>query len=88
MWRKEEIYDVCIVMEWKIEKRRRGWGSEILFKIERKGYKKKEGWIELKREDMERIMKNMKDRKVISVMRWKIKWIVKRKEKLVENGIR
>ena len=31
MWRRDDLYDVCIVMDWNIAPRRRGCGSAIFF---------------------------------------------------------
>ncbi|AAL51247.1 MULTISPECIES: L,D-transpeptidase family protein [Brucella] len=69
MWRKDDLYDVCIVMDWNIAPRRRGCGSAIFFHLARPGYTPTEGCIALKRADMARLLPHLTDRTVIRVLR-------------------
>ncbi len=69
MWRKDNLYDVCIVMDWNIAPRRRGCGSAIFFHLARPGYTPTEGCIALKRADMARLLPYLTNRTVVRVLR-------------------
>ncbi|MBC2883855.1 L,D-transpeptidase [Ochrobactrum sp. CM-21-5] len=69
MWRRDDLYDVCLVMDWNITLRRRGCGSAIFFHLARPGYQPTEGCIALKRADMARLLPHLTDRTVIRVLR-------------------
>ena len=69
MWRRDDLYDVCIVMDWNIAPRRRGCGSAIFFHLARPGYTPTEGCIALRRADMARLLPHLTDRTVIRVLR-------------------
>ena len=69
MWRRDDLYDVCIVMDWNIAPRRRGCGSAIFFHLARPGYMPTEGCIALKRADMARLLPHLTSRTVIRVLR-------------------
>ena len=69
MWRKDDLYDVCIVMDWNIRPRRRARGSAIFFHLARPGYTPTEGCIALSRADMNRLLPYLSDRTVIRVLR-------------------
>jgi L,D-peptidoglycan transpeptidase YkuD (ErfK/YbiS/YcfS/YnhG family) len=69
MWRKDDLYDVCIVMDWNIRPRRRAGGSAIFFHLARSGYTPTEGCIALNRADMERLLPHISNRTVIRVLR-------------------
>lgn len=69
MWRHDDLYDVCIVMDWNIAPRRRGCGSAIFFHLARPGYMPTEGCIALRRADMARLLPHLTDRTVIRVLR-------------------
>jgi L,D-peptidoglycan transpeptidase YkuD (ErfK/YbiS/YcfS/YnhG family) len=56
MCRSDELYDICIVMDWNISSRRRGAGSAIFLHVARAGYKPTEGCIAVSRRDMRRLL--------------------------------
>ncbi len=64
MWRKDDLYDVCIVMDWNIRPRRRAKGSAIFFHLARPGYTPTEGCIALSRADMDRLLPYLSDRQL------------------------
>ncbi len=69
MWRKDDLYDVCIVMDWNIRPRRRSGGSAIFFHLARPGYTHTEGCIALNRRDMDRLLPFLSPETVIRVLR-------------------
>jgi len=69
MWRSEDVYNVCIVMDWNISPRKRGCGSAIFFHLARADYTPTEGCIALKRADMARLLPHLSNRTVIRVVR-------------------
>jgi L,D-peptidoglycan transpeptidase YkuD (ErfK/YbiS/YcfS/YnhG family) len=56
MCRRDELYDICIVMDWNISSRRRGGGSAIFLHLARPGYKPTEGCIAVSARDMRRLL--------------------------------
>ncbi|MFD1199058.1 L,D-transpeptidase [Brucella gallinifaecis] len=69
MWRNDDVYDACIVMDWNISPRKRGCGSAIFFHLSRPGYTPTEGCIALKRSDMARLLPHLNNRTMIRVLR-------------------
>lgn len=69
MWRTDDLYDVCIVMDWNIQPRRRTKGSAIFFHLARPGYTPTEGCIALSRADMDRLVPHLSNGTVIRVLR-------------------
>ncbi|MGH6763392.1 MAG: L,D-transpeptidase family protein [Phyllobacterium sp.] len=69
MWRKDGLYDICIVMDWNIRPRRRGCGSAIFFHLARGDYEPTHGCVALKRRDMERLLPYLSRETVIRVRR-------------------
>lgn len=69
MWRNDNLYDICIVMDWNIRPRKRAGGSAIFFHLARPGYTPTEGCIALSRSDMNRLLPHLSDRTIIRVMR-------------------
>jgi L,D-peptidoglycan transpeptidase YkuD (ErfK/YbiS/YcfS/YnhG family) len=69
MWRNDDVYDACIVMDWNVSPRKRGCGSAIFFHLARPGYTPTEGCIALKRADMARLLPHLTNRTVIRVLR-------------------
>lgn len=69
MWRKDDLYDICIVMDWNIRPRHRCKGSAIFFHLARPGYTPTEGCIALSRADMNRLLPHLSDQTVIRVLR-------------------
>ncbi|MDR6631676.1 L,D-peptidoglycan transpeptidase YkuD (ErfK/YbiS/YcfS/YnhG family) [Phyllobacterium sp. 1468] len=69
MWRKDDLYDICIVMDWNVKPRRRAKGSAIFFHLARPGYTPTEGCIALSRADMNRLLPHLSNRTIIRVLR-------------------
>ena len=69
MWRKDDLYDVCIVMDWNIRPRHRAKGSAIFFHLARPGYTPTEGCIALSRADMNRLLPYLSNQTVVRVLR-------------------
>ncbi len=69
MWRKDDLYDICIVMDWNIRPRRRARGSAIFFHLARPGHTPTEGCIALSRRDMDRLLPYLSNRTTIRVLR-------------------
>lgn len=69
MWRKDDLYDICIVMDWNIRPRRRARGSAIFFHLARPGYTPTEGCIALSRADMNRLLPYLSNQTVVRVLR-------------------
>ncbi len=69
MWREDDLYDVCIVMDWNIRPRRHAKGSAIFFHLARPGYTPTEGCIALSRADMDRLLPHLSDQTIIRVLR-------------------
>ncbi len=69
MWRNDDLYDICIVLDWNIRPRRRSGGSAIFFHLARPGYTPTEGCIALSRADMNRLLPHLSDKTVIRVLR-------------------
>ncbi|EJF91007.1 L,D-transpeptidase family protein [Bartonella tamiae] len=55
MQRKDEIYDMGLIVDWNIQKRVMNRGSAIFMHLARKGYTPTRGCIALSRRDMERV---------------------------------
>ncbi|MCM2293334.1 L,D-transpeptidase family protein [Allorhizobium sp. BGMRC 0089] len=56
LWRKDGLYDLCLVLDWNITMRKRGCGSAIFFHLARPGYTPTEGCIALHPRDMRRLL--------------------------------
>jgi len=69
MWRGDDLYDVCIVMDWNLRPRRRGKGSAIFFHLARPGYTPTQGCIALSRPDMDRLLPHLSRNTIIRVRR-------------------
>lgn len=69
MWRKDDLYDICVVMDWNITQRKQGCGSAIFFHLSRETYTPTEGCIALSRRDMMRLLPHLSDDTVIRVRR-------------------
>lgn len=57
--RKDELYDIAIVMDWNIRMRKRGCGSAIFFHIARPGYAPTEGCVAIHPRDMRRLLPHL-----------------------------
>jgi len=56
MKRKDELYDVCLVMDWNISSRRRNCGSAIFFHCAKPGYPPTQGCVAISIRDMRRLL--------------------------------
>lgn len=56
LMRDDELYDLCIVMDWNLSSRKRGCGSAIFFHIARPGYAPTEGCVAIRPRDMRRLL--------------------------------
>jgi len=68
MYRRDHLYDVCIVLDWNISPRRRNLGSAIFLHLARPGYAPTHGCIALKPRDMARILPLLSKRTVFRVL--------------------
>ena len=57
--RADQLYDVCIVLDWNISQRRRGLGSAIFFHIAKPGYLPTEGCVAVSPRDMARLLPHL-----------------------------
>lgn len=56
MFRDDELYDVCIVLDWNLSSRRRQRGSAIFLHIAKPGYPATEGCVAISKHDMRRLI--------------------------------
>jgi L,D-peptidoglycan transpeptidase YkuD (ErfK/YbiS/YcfS/YnhG family) len=56
MRRKDQLYDVCLVMDWNISSRRRNLGSAIFFHCAKPGYPPTQGCVAIDIRDMRRLL--------------------------------
>lgn len=56
MMRRDELYDVCLVLDWNISSRRRNLGSAIFFHCAKPGYPPTQGCIAIAIRDMRRLL--------------------------------
>lgn len=56
MQRQDDLYDVCLVLDWNITSRRRNLGSAIFMHMIRPGYEPTAGCVALHPKDMRRIL--------------------------------
>ncbi len=57
--RDDDLYDVCIVIDWNVASRRRGAGSAIFFHLAKPGYAPTEGCVALSFADMRRLLPHL-----------------------------
>lgn len=69
MWRKDDVYDICVVMDWNVSARKQGRGSAIFFHLSCETYTPTEGCIALSRRDMMRLLPHLSGETVIRVRR-------------------
>ncbi len=60
MLRKDELYDVCIVLDWNLSSRRRQRGSAIFLHIAKPGYPATEGCVAISKRDMLRLLPHLR----------------------------
>ncbi|WP_026620121.1 L,D-peptidoglycan transpeptidase YkuD (ErfK/YbiS/YcfS/YnhG family) [Ensifer sp. WSM1721] len=68
MMREDSLYDVCLVMDWNISRRRRNAGSAIFFHIVRPGYDPTEGCIAVSLPAMRRLIRQMRRGTIVKVV--------------------
>jgi L,D-peptidoglycan transpeptidase YkuD (ErfK/YbiS/YcfS/YnhG family) len=56
MTRPDQLYDVCLVMDWNVTSRRRYGGSAIFFHLAKPGYPPTEGCVAIAFRDMQRLL--------------------------------
>lgn len=66
--REDELYDICIVMDWNMSMRKRGCGSAIFFHIARPGYTPTEGCVAISARDMRRLLPHLSARSKLQVL--------------------
>ncbi|MDH4412105.1 MAG: L,D-transpeptidase family protein [Rhizobium sp.] len=66
--RDDELYDVCIVLDWNLKSRKRRCGSAIFLHIARPGYTPTEGCVAISQRDMRRLLPHLGPRTVIQVL--------------------
>ncbi|MCR6501582.1 L,D-transpeptidase [Shinella sp. CPCC 101442] len=68
MQRKDELYDICLVLDWNVSARRRNAGSAIFFHLIRPGYEPTAGCVAVSRQDMLRILPHLRRGTVVRVL--------------------
>lgn len=68
MQRRDELYDICLVLDWNVTARKRHAGSAIFFHLIRPGYEPTAGCVAVARRDMLRILPHIGRGTVIRVL--------------------
>jgi L,D-peptidoglycan transpeptidase YkuD (ErfK/YbiS/YcfS/YnhG family) len=66
--RPDELYDICVVMDWNMRTRKRHCGSAIFFHIARPGFTPTEGCVAIRRRDMCRLLPHLDRRTILQVL--------------------
>lgn len=66
--RVDELYDICVVMDWNMRMRKRGCGSAIFFHIARPGFTPTEGCVAIRHRDMCRLLPHLDRRTILQVL--------------------
>lgn len=69
MRRDDRLYDICIVLDYNIQPRRRGCGSAIFFHLSRPGFTPTQGCVAVERRVMERLLPRLSATTVLYVVR-------------------
>lgn len=69
MRRSDDLYDVCIVLDWNIRPRRHGRGSAIFFHLARPGFTPTQGCVAVTAATMARLLPRLDARTVLEVRR-------------------
>ncbi len=69
MMRDDNLYDIVIVLDWNIRRRRHGAGSAIFFHLAKPGYAPTEGCIAISRRNMARLAPFLSRHSVLVVHR-------------------
>lgn len=68
MHRADNLYDLCLVLDWNVTERRRHRGSAIFFHLARPGYEPTAGCIAVLRRDMIRLLPHLRRGTVVRVL--------------------
>ena len=68
MQREDELYDICLVLDWNVTSRRRQAGSAIFFHLTRPGFEPTAGCIAIAKRDMLRILPHLRRGTVVRVL--------------------
>jgi len=69
MKRDDDLYDVCLVLDWNIAPRRRARGSAIFFHLARPGFTPTQGCVAVTARTMARLLPLLSDKTVVKVVR-------------------
>lgn len=67
LYRKENVYDIVIVLNYNMNPVIKKKGSAIFIHIARKNYKKTEGCVAIKKGDMLKIIQNLKSNTIVEI---------------------
>lgn len=65
--RQDNVYDICLILDWNITCRKRGGGSAIFLHLARPGYRPTEGCIAVSERDMRRLLKVLEHGSMVKV---------------------
>jgi L,D-peptidoglycan transpeptidase YkuD (ErfK/YbiS/YcfS/YnhG family) len=68
MKRRDELYDICLIMDWNMSSRRRNLGSAIFFHCAKPGYPPTQGCVAIDIRDMRRLLPLIGPKTVVRVM--------------------
>ncbi|MDX3978252.1 L,D-transpeptidase [Shinella sp.] len=68
MRRTDELYDICLVLDWNVTSRRRNKGSAIFFHLIHPGYEPTAGCVAIAKRDMLRILPHLRRGTVVRVL--------------------
>lgn len=68
LWREDQLYDTCIVMDWNMRMRKRGCGSAIFFHVARPSYTPTEGCVAISLRDMLRLLPHLNRKTILQVL--------------------
>lgn len=69
MRRADDLYDICLVLDWNIAPRHIGRGSAIFFHLARPGFTPTQGCVAVSRQVMARLLPLLSSRTVLEVRR-------------------
>ncbi|MBL8584476.1 MAG: L,D-transpeptidase family protein [Rhizobiaceae bacterium] len=69
MRRTDDLYDVCLVLDWNLTPRRIGRGSAIFFHLARPGFTPTQGCVAVTRQVMARLLPQLSRRTMVEVRR-------------------
>lgn len=67
MMRDDELYDICLVLDWNIRSRRQRAGSAIFFHLIRPGYEPTAGCVAIARRDMLRLLPHLRRGMILEI---------------------